>query len=149
MKDDEELERLLGEIPHATSNNHHHLHREDDTGGNHHHGVHGLNGGHGHGSFVYSQPIHGVYGCVYDDDPSSNYKYTCASPVSGFSLQSDGSSSSLFSCGRSLSDNGSPTPPPLEDLKSHIPCGSSFTQVGYGWIQNHLVLPLERMLMTT
>lgn len=135
MKDDEELERLLGEIPHATSNNHHHLHREDDTGGNHHHGVHGLNGGHGHGSFVYSQPIHGVYGCVYDDDPSSNYKYTCASPVSGFSLQSDGSSSSLFSCGRSLSDNGSPTPPPLEDLKSHIPCGSSLYPSGL-WLDS-------------
>nr|CAN82911.1 hypothetical protein VITISV_015280 [Vitis vinifera] len=135
MKDDEELERLLGEIPHATSNNHHHLHREDDTGGNHHHGVHGLNGGHGHGSFVSSQPIHGVYGCVYDDDPSSNYKYTCASPVSGFSLQSDGSSSSLFSCGRSLSDNGSPTPPPLEDLKSHIPCGSSLYPSGL-WLDS-------------
>lgn len=124
MKDDEELERLLGEIPHATSNNHHHQHRQDDSGdtGNHR----GVNGGHSNGPFVSSQPIHGVYGFMYDDDPFSNYKYTCASPVSGFSLQSDGSSSSLFSCGRSLSDNGSPTPPSSEDLKSHnTPCGSS------------------------
>ena len=55
MKDDEELERLLGEIPHATSNNHHHQHQQDDTSGNHHHCVHGLNGGHGHGSFVSPQ----------------------------------------------------------------------------------------------
>ena len=137
MKDDEELERLLGEIPHATSNNHHHhQHRRNDSGGNHR-GVHGggVNGGHRRGSFVSSEPIHGVYGFMYDDDPSSNYKYTCASPVSGFSLQSDGSSSSLFSYGRSLSDNGSPTPPSLEDLKSHTPCASSHYPSGL-WLDS-------------
>ena len=95
MKDDEELEMLLDEIPHATSHNHHHLHQQHDNN-------------HVIGSF------HGMCGLMYDDDTSSHYyKHTCASPVSGFSLQSDGSSSSLFSNnGQSLSDNGSPTPPP-------------------------------------
>ncbi|XVF67199.1 hypothetical protein PTKIN_Ptkin10aG0101300 [Pterospermum kingtungense] len=107
MKDDEELEMLLHEIPHATSHNHHHLHQQH-------------NNNHVNGSF------HGMCGLMYDDDPSSYYyKHTsCASPVSGFSLQSDGSSSSLFSHnGHSLSDNGSPTPPPVEDLKPHLPNG--------------------------
>ncbi|XVE93119.1 hypothetical protein REPUB_Repub01dG0162700 [Reevesia pubescens] len=104
MKDDDELEMLLDEIPHATSHNHHHLHQQHDNN-------------HVNGSF------HGMCGLMYDDDTSSHYfKHTCASPVSGFSLHSDGSSSSLFSNnGQSLSDNGSPTPPPLEDLKPHLP----------------------------
>ncbi|EOX98806.1 hypothetical protein QUC31_014973 [Theobroma cacao] len=109
MKDDEELEMLLDEIPHATSHNlhhHHHLHQKIDKN-------------HVNGSF------HGMCGLMYDDDPSGYYyKHTCASPVSGFSLQSDGSSSSLVSNnGLSLSDNGSPTPPPREDLKPHLPNG--------------------------
>ncbi|XWS39714.1 hypothetical protein CRYUN_Cryun18bG0078600 [Craigia yunnanensis] len=107
MKDDEELEMLLDEIPHATSHNHHHhLHQQHDKN-------------HVNGSF------HGMCGLMYDDDPLSYYyKHTCASPVSGLSLQSDGSSSSLFSHnGQSLSDHGSPTPPPLEDLKPHLPNG--------------------------
>ncbi|XP_022725606.1 putative pumilio homolog 7, chloroplastic isoform X2 [Durio zibethinus] len=106
MKDDEELEMLLDEIPHATSHNHHHLHQQHENK-------------HVNGSF------HGMFGLMYDDDTSSHYyKHTCASPVSGFSLQSDGSSSSLFSNnGQSLSDNGSPTPPPLEDLMPHLPNG--------------------------
>ncbi|XWS63158.1 hypothetical protein CRYUN_Cryun06bG0072200 [Craigia yunnanensis] len=105
MKDDEELEMLLDEIPHATSHNHH-LHQQHDNN-------------HVNGSF------HDMCGLMYDDDTSSHYyKHTCASAVSGFSLQSDGSSSSLFSNnGQSLSDNGSPTPPPLEDLKPHLPNG--------------------------
>ncbi|XVE66541.1 hypothetical protein DITRI_Ditri08aG0087200 [Diplodiscus trichospermus] len=103
MKDDEELEMLLDEIPHATSHNHHHLHQQHDN--NHMNGL-----------------FHGICGLMYDDDPSSYcYNHTCASPVSGFSLQSDGSSSCLFSHnGQSLSDNGSSTPPQLEGLKSHL-----------------------------
>ncbi|XP_022763702.1 uncharacterized protein LOC111309108 isoform X2 [Durio zibethinus] len=110
MKDDEELEMLLDEIPHATSHNHHH----------HHHHLHPqLDNNHVNGSF------HGMCGLMYDDDTSSHYyNHTSASPVSGFSLQSDGSSSSLFSNnGQSLSDNGSPTPTPLEELKPHLPNG--------------------------
>ncbi|XVE49564.1 hypothetical protein DITRI_Ditri01bG0092000 [Diplodiscus trichospermus] len=108
MKDDEELEMLLEEIPHATSHNHHH----------HHH----LHQQHDNNRVIGS--FHGMCGLMYDDDTLSHYKHTCASPVSGFSLQSDGSSSSLFSNnGRSLSDNGSATPPPLEDLKPHLPNG--------------------------
>ncbi|CAK9164292.1 unnamed protein product [Ilex paraguariensis] len=121
MKDDEELEKLLGEIPHATSFNLHHPHS------NGHHNVHG---DHCTGSFV-SQKMNGVMYGLYDDDPMS-HKYTCASPVSGFSLQSDGSSSSLLSGGHSLSDNGSPPPPPppLEELKSQMFCGSSNSSSG-------------------
>ncbi|KAK9286070.1 hypothetical protein L1049_014450 [Liquidambar formosana] len=123
MKDDEELEMLLDEIPQATSHNFHHHPQHK----NHH--------VHGNGSFA-TQTSHGVYG-MYDDDPLSHYKYTCASPVSGFSLQSDGSSSSLFSGGHSLSDNGSPTPPPLEEPKSHIPYGSSHCPNGL-WLDSKI-----------
>ncbi|CAL5329614.1 unnamed protein product [Camellia sinensis] len=108
MKDDEELEMLLGEIPHATSLNLHH------PQSNAHH-VHG---------FV-KPPMNGMIYGKYDDDPSSYYKYSCPSPVSGFSLQSDGSSSGLLSGGHSSSDNGSPTPPPLEELKPQFPYGNS------------------------
>ncbi|KAK8698773.1 hypothetical protein V6N13_114880 [Hibiscus sabdariffa] len=99
MKDDEEFEMLLGEIPHATS---HHLHQKRENN-------------HVNGSF------HGMYGLMYDGTSSHYYKHTCVSPVSGFSLHSDGSSSSLFSNDgqQSLSDNGSP---PLQVLKpQHLP----------------------------
>ena len=120
VKDDEELEMLLNEIPRATSHNLVHLyHRnrhvpggvdddEDDD----------------HGHFV-TQANHGMCG-MYDDGPLTQIQYPCASsPVSGLSLQSDGSSSSLFHGGHALSDTGSPTPPSLEDLKSTVPSGSS------------------------
>ncbi|KAG7977490.1 hypothetical protein I3843_05G034100 [Carya illinoinensis] len=114
MKNDEELETLLDEIPYATSRNihhNHHLHQQrNDT-----HRV-----GLGHGPLV-SQKTQGMYGMCYDD-PSWHYKHTCASsPVSGLSLHSDGSSSTLCSGGNSFSDNGSPTPPPLEEPKTHTP----------------------------
>ncbi|KAA8536467.1 hypothetical protein F0562_028945 [Nyssa sinensis] len=114
MKDDEELEMLLGEIPHATSLNLHQPH----TNGHH------VRGSHSNGSFV-TQTVNGMMYGIYDDDPSRHYMYKCASPGSGLSLKSDGSSSSLLSGGYSLSDNGSPTPPPLEELKPHMPSGSS------------------------
>ncbi|MFQ6620286.1 hypothetical protein Gotur_000489, partial [Gossypium turneri] len=54
MKDDEEFEMLLDEIPHATSHNHHHQHERKN---------------HVNGS------LHGMYGngFMYDDDPSSSY----------------------------------------------------------------------------
>ncbi|XP_057739536.1 mRNA-binding protein puf3-like [Arachis stenosperma] len=102
VKDDAgELEMLLNEIPLATSNNliHHYRHAGDDEHD------------HDHG--------HGVMGYDVDyDDTFAQIKYRCASssPVSGLSLQSDGSSSSFFSV------VGSPTPPPLEDLTSTMPC---------------------------
>ncbi|KAK7246760.1 hypothetical protein RIF29_41630 [Crotalaria pallida] len=126
VKDDwevDELQRLLDEeIPLATShinnNNHnlllHHHHVDDHD--------------HGH-----------VYGngglCNGDEDDDSltpqMIKYPCvSSPVSGFSLQSvGGSSSSLISAMHSSSDTGSPTPLPLplplphtfEDLQSMMP----------------------------
>ncbi|XP_059648069.1 putative pumilio homolog 7, chloroplastic [Cornus florida] len=126
MKDDEELEMLLDEIPHATSLNPHHPYRNG----------HNVNGGHGHGSFV-TQTMNGMMYGMYDDDPSSHNKYSCASPVCGFSLQSDGSSSSLFSGGHSVSDNGSPTPPPLVELKPQLPCKSSHYPNGL-WIDSRM-----------
>ncbi|XP_010269244.1 PREDICTED: uncharacterized protein LOC104605971 [Nelumbo nucifera] len=111
MKGEEELEKLLNEIPHATSLNLLNLLHQQ----NHHVPVHG---GHCHGSTT--KTIHGVYG-MYEDDPSCYHKYTCASPVSGVSLQSQGSSSSSsFSGGLSSPDDGSPTPPPLEEIKSQV-----------------------------
>ncbi|KAK8617551.1 hypothetical protein V6N13_080461 [Hibiscus sabdariffa] len=99
MKADEELDKLLDEIPHATSP-HHHVHQQHDN------------------SHVNrSSSFHGMC-LVHDDDISSHYykHNTCTSPVSGLSLQSDGSSSSLFS------NNGSQTPP-FEDLKPHLSNG--------------------------
>ncbi|OIW02105.1 hypothetical protein TanjilG_26645 [Lupinus angustifolius] len=107
MKDDselEELEMLLNEIPNAWNG-----HDHDD------------HNGHGHD--------HAHKMCVmndgYDDDGSlTQIQYAIASsPVSGFSLKSDGSSSSsLLSIGHALSDTGSPT---LEDLKAAKPSTSS------------------------
>ncbi|KAG5057720.1 hypothetical protein AAZX31_05G108700 [Glycine max] len=111
VKDDgglEELEMLLNEIPQATSHNLYHGKSHDVVV------HHGDDDDHRHGSFVVS------HGMCDDDHPFTQVQYPCvSSPVSGFSLQSDGSSSSLFSSsGHALSDTGSPTPPPLEDLKS-------------------------------
>ncbi|KAL3538630.1 hypothetical protein ACH5RR_001996 [Cinchona calisaya] len=118
MKDDEELELLLGEIPHAISFNL----RQNGHG----HVDHNLDG-----SFMTQKMSDRTYGIgMYDDDDDatlSHNKHTCASPVSGLSLQSDGSSSSLLSGGNSLSDNGSPATPPLEELKPHSHYGSSTT----------------------
>ncbi|KAE9605479.1 putative armadillo-like helical, pumilio, RNA binding domain-containing protein [Lupinus albus] len=101
----EELEMLLNEIPNAWNG-----HDHDDH-----------NNGHGHD--------HAHEMCVmkdgYDDDGSlTKIQYAIASsPASGFSLKSDGSSSSsLFSAGHALSDTGSPT---LEDLKAAKPSVSS------------------------
>ncbi|KAK7363148.1 hypothetical protein VNO77_05279 [Canavalia gladiata] len=111
----EELEMLLNEIPQATSHN---LYNRNPH-------VHGVGGGDDDHRPFMTQAINGMCG-MYDDDPFTPIQYPCASsPVSGFSLQSDGSSSSLFSAGHALSDTGSPTPPPLEDLKSSMPSGSS------------------------
>ncbi|KAG6709858.1 hypothetical protein I3842_06G153700 [Carya illinoinensis] len=108
MKTDEELEMLLGEIPHATSHDFHHQHNSTNRVDR------------GHEPFI-SQRTHGMCG-MYDDNPSCHYKHSCASsPVSGLSLHSDGSSSTLCSGGNPLSDNGSPTPPPIEELKPHLP----------------------------
>ncbi|KAI3448260.1 hypothetical protein Pfo_004925 [Paulownia fortunei] len=127
MKDDDELEMLLGEIPHATSsfnlqhilNNAHHHHHNNlvDHGYGHASCVTQIMNGHGQGQ----GNVH-----VMCDDESLKHKYACASsPVSGFSLQSDGSSSSLFSGGgRSLSDIGSPSPPQFEDFKPHLISGN-------------------------
>ncbi|XP_054804103.1 uncharacterized protein LOC129307233 [Prosopis cineraria] len=112
VKDDDELEMLLEEIPQATSHNL--LHR-----------LRHMCGGSDDQAGFERQSIHGVfYGD--DDDPSSQIKFpSVSSPVSGFSLRSDGSCSSLFSSGRPLSDNGSPTPPPLEEFKSSMLSGVS------------------------
>ncbi|KAL2513676.1 uncharacterized protein Fot_27647 [Forsythia ovata] len=119
MKDDDELEMLLGEIPHATSS----LNIQITHAKSHHHNL----DHHGYGN-VSSVPRkingrdHGM-----SDDELLKHKYACiSSPVSGFSLQSDGSSSSLFSGGLSFSDSGSPTPPQFEELKPHSVSGNGF-----------------------
>ncbi|XAR53060.1 hypothetical protein NMG60_11021456 [Bertholletia excelsa] len=113
MKDDEEFEMLLGEIPRAISLNAHYPQSN----------VNLVQNGFGDSSFV-KMPLNNL---IYDEDPLSlgHYKPPCPSPLSGFSLKSDGSSCSLLSAGHSLSDSGSPTPPPLEELKSQIPLGNS------------------------
>ncbi|EXB55300.1 Putative pumilio-7-like protein [Morus notabilis] len=73
---------------------------------------------------------HHFHGDMYDNGSPLNHHhhhhhhrmYSCASsPHSVFSLTSNGSSSSLFSVGHSFPDNGSPTPPSLEEFKSHMP----------------------------
>ncbi|CAA2960772.1 pumilio homolog 2-like [Olea europaea subsp. europaea] len=111
MKDDDELERLLGEIPHATSS----LNTQITQAKSHHHNLD--HHGYGNASSV-PRKING-HDHYMSDDELSKYKYAfISSPVSGFSLQSDGSSSSLFSGGHSFSDSGSPTPPQFEELKS-------------------------------
>ncbi|PON63845.1 Coatomer beta subunit [Parasponia andersonii] len=116
-EDYKEFEKLFDDIPHETSHNVHHQHDH-----NHHHK--NVHGGHAHRSYV-KQTINGVSG-MCDDDPFSHYKSTSvSSPVSVFSLQSNGSSSSLFSAANSLSDNGSPTPPSVEELKSQKSFGTS------------------------
>lgn len=108
MKDDDEFERLLGEIHHATS-----LNLNSNL----------VHNGYGHASCV----IQDTNGRVMYDGEFLKHRYTCASsPVSGFSLQSDGSSSSLFSGGLSLSDIGSPTTPKFEELKPHLIPGNGY-----------------------
>ncbi|KAK4438193.1 putative pumilio7, chloroplastic [Sesamum alatum] len=125
MKDDDELEMLLGEIPHATSSLN--LHPTLGDAHHHHHQHNNLvDHGYVHASCVTQKMnghVHGMYG-----DELLKHKYACASsPVSGFSLQSDGSSSSLFSGGgRSLSDIGSPSPPQFEELKTQLISGNGF-----------------------
>lgn len=120
MKDEEELEMLLGEIPHAVSSNlgniHHRHHRKHGHGGGDHH----------HDMPLMTQNSNAaMYDMgMYGDDTVSHNNPTCASPVSGFSLHSDGSSSSLFSGGFSLSDNGSPTTPPAEETKPYSLSGT-------------------------
>ncbi|OIW13629.1 hypothetical protein TanjilG_07971 [Lupinus angustifolius] len=103
----DEFQMLLDEeIPLATSshiNNNHNLLHHAHVGDDHSH--------------VYGNGV--IY---YDDDPFK-YPYT-SSPVSAFSLQSfGGSSSSLFSGMHSSSDTGSPTPLtlPFEDFQSSVP----------------------------
>lgn len=118
MKVDEEFEMLLSEIPHAVSLN---------LGNVHHHHKHG-NGGNGGGDHNrdVTQKSNAI---MYGDDTVShnnnnNNHPTCASPESGFSLHSGGSSSNLFSGGYSFSDHGSPTTPPAEETKPYSLSGT-------------------------
>ncbi|KAL4580867.1 hypothetical protein LXL04_017073 [Taraxacum kok-saghyz] len=87
IKDDDELELLLGEIPHATSSLTHH----------HHHPSHVNDNGY---DPVLSQTINGTMYGMYDDDPSCSYKQnSCIFPAT------NGSFSSFFS-------KDDPTPKP-------------------------------------
>ncbi|CAJ1963495.1 unnamed protein product [Sphenostylis stenocarpa] len=103
---------LLDEIPHATSHNlhdhhHHHHHRHRHGADDDDDGVFVMKRTHyGHGHVNGNGNAHD-YGMYYDD----GFK----SPMSGFSLQSDDSSSSLFSM----------SPPSFDDLKSNVVSRSS------------------------
>lgn len=138
MKDDDELEMLLGEIPHATSafnlqemlnnatNHHHHHNNLVDHGYGHASCVTQRMSGHAHGhGHAHSHSNVHLRG---DGDESLKRSYVFASsPVSGLSLQSGGSSSSLFSGGgRSHSDIESQSPPLVEDAKPHLIPGGGF-----------------------
>ncbi|RDX70308.1 putative pumilio-like 7, chloroplastic, partial [Mucuna pruriens] len=109
----EELEMLLDEIPHATSHNllhhyHHHRHRHGDDDDD--------------GSFLTKQAQYYGNGMYYDDETLTQIKFSSSpspSPVSGFSLQSEGSCSSLFSS----------SPPPFDDMpyrSFHYPNNNTF-----------------------
>ncbi|KAI9120408.1 hypothetical protein K1719_007441 [Acacia pycnantha] len=108
VKDDQELETLLQEIPQATSRNL--LRRQYQH-------VYGTSND--HTPFERHDSIHGVlYG--EDDDSFSQIKYpSVASPKSGFSLRSDDSFPSVHP------ENGSVTPPLLEEIKSSLVYGVS------------------------
>ncbi|KAL3617269.1 hypothetical protein CASFOL_038814 [Castilleja foliolosa] len=136
MKNDDELEILLGEIPHATSSplhhHHHHRHHHNHPDVHHHHqqNINLVDHGYGHASCM-PRRVNSLthFDSMYDDE-LLKYKYACASsPVSGLSIQSDGSSSSLFSgSGRfSLSDLRSPSPPPQMEIRSgHLIPGNGY-----------------------
>ncbi|KAL7125137.1 hypothetical protein ABFS83_14G095700 [Erythranthe nasuta] len=143
MKEEEELEMLLGEISHATSSSlHHHHHLQNHSSHVDHPYIHGGGGG-GHASCVADQRNNRrgwcdgnnntttIHPLMYDDDCFSHHhhhKYAAASsPVSGFSLHSDGSSSSLFSSG---GGGGSPPSPQFENFKPpppHFPHNNGFS----------------------
>ncbi|XP_024979054.1 pumilio homolog 12-like [Cynara cardunculus var. scolymus] len=119
MKDDEELEMLLGEIPHAI---HHHHHPSYANGLHHHHHV--VNGNvHGNGSIAPQTVNRMRYGMYDDDDDDSSCSYhqnPCVSPATVFpSMFSNGHSSSDTS---SSSSSSSSTLHPFHDPipKPHI-----------------------------
>ncbi|PIA52206.1 hypothetical protein AQUCO_01000228v1 [Aquilegia coerulea] len=121
MKNDKEFETLLNEIPHATSS--FNLQQHNNNNNHHQHHVYGHgNNGNGHG-FSPLERGNGMYG-MFDDDPSSHLhhqKYKPVSPVNGFTLNSEGSSSSSLVSGWFSSDDGSPTPPTFEEIKPQTP----------------------------
>lgn len=130
MKDDDEFEMLLGEIPHATSSSDAHHHRQNnltDHGYGHASCVFPKTNGHFHAHGHGYGEIHAHSG-MHNDELFKNTGYACASsPVSGFSPQSDGSSSSLFSGGaRPRYEIGSPSPPQFQEVKPHLISGNGF-----------------------
>ncbi|KAF9623766.1 hypothetical protein IFM89_005273 [Coptis chinensis] len=135
MKNDKEFEMLLNEIPqtHSTSFN---LHQQQQ----HNSYVHG-HGTHGTSSNV--DRSYGMYG-MFDDD---QFKYKpVSSPVSGFNLQSEGSTSSLLSGWFSSDEDGSQTPTMLEDIKPQTPFRNAHydSPLGRSSVEN-LVNDLGRM----
>ncbi|KAL3620927.1 hypothetical protein CASFOL_035839 [Castilleja foliolosa] len=133
MKNDDELDRLLREIPHATSLplHHHHHHHHPDAHHHHQHNINLVDHGYGHASCMPRRVNSHSHARSMLDDEFLKHKYTFASsPVSGLSIQSDGSSSSLFSGGGggfSFSDLRSPSPPPQIEIPSgHFIPGNGF-----------------------
>lgn len=118
--DDRDVHMLLDEIPHLR---YHYLQQRDlYVIANSYNDLYACE------SSVLPKPVY--YGMYDDNDLSSckinsNKHASVSSPLSGLSLQSGSSSSSLFSGGHTISENGSLTPPPLDDLKSHMPSSTS------------------------
>ncbi|KAL8553565.1 hypothetical protein ACS0TY_002032 [Phlomoides rotata] len=105
MKDDDEFEKLLGEIPHATSPVS--LQNLLNNPSSNHHDTQKMNG------LLHRSNLHHMV----DDDESIKCKYVFASsPVtaSGFPLTSDNSPSSSFSGGGRSHSNSSSSPPQFE-----------------------------------
>ncbi|XP_042494864.1 pumilio domain-containing protein C4G8.03c-like isoform X2 [Macadamia integrifolia] len=122
MKEDEELEMLLDEIPHATSLNLRYPHHQNS------YHVH-ANGGQGHSS-IPAQRIHGLCG----DDLSCRHNSMRISSPCGISLHSEGSSSGSLSGGLSSSDDGSTSPP---ETKSQAPSRDAYYPNGL-WLESKL-----------
>ncbi|KAK7331707.1 hypothetical protein VNO80_28444 [Phaseolus coccineus] len=122
---EEELEMLLDEIPHARLHNlHHHRHRR------------GVDDDERDCVFFTKQTRYGLYngnGNGHDYGNGVYYNDGFKSPMSGFSLQSEDSSSSLFSM----------SPPPFEDLKSRVASRSSYYPNNH---QNHNNLYLNSVI---
>ncbi|XP_051147125.1 putative pumilio homolog 7, chloroplastic [Andrographis paniculata] len=129
MKDDDEWETLLDEIPHVTSSPN--LRPAAWGGARKPSSVADLGCGHAPWPALSG---HGVNTGYYESDDVLTQ--------SGFSRKSDGggSSSSLFSGGaRSMSDIGSPPPPPQLELKSRLIPGAGFWRNFYNGNEGNLL----------
>ncbi|KAL5705276.1 hypothetical protein ACHQM5_023604 [Ranunculus cassubicifolius] len=150
MNNDGVFEMGLKEFPHARSFDFlHHNHQQQQGFRHQDHVVYG-HGSHVKGFspneriHVFDERTHGMYG---DDDLSyhHHHKYKPVSPVNGFGLQSEGSSSSMVSW-----DDGSSTPPVLEESKPQNTSMNSHYMNGF-WSERKLAdeSPLGKLSVET